>query len=113
MDSGYGGSSTVFGPSKDWNRRPPEDDYNPGHKQDDNSYGGDGYQPGGYGTRLSSPKTTTGVVVPNKSTIADEDIKIPYRREVRESSSTAADYRELMRVDGEDGEQESTEISVC
>jgi hypothetical protein len=35
-------------------------------------------------------------------------LEIPYGREVRESSSTAADGREPMRGDGEDGEQEFT-----
>jgi protein SPA2 len=150
MDSGYGGSSTGRRPSEDRNRRPPDDDYGPSRKQDDNPYSGDNYQPGGYNAvspRRKPPQdptsilrkpddrdrdmarrpsistsdsvsttnaqqtatATSGMIVPNKSTIAEEDIEIPYGREARDSSSTAADDRELMRGDGEDGEPESTD----
>lgn len=38
-----------------------------------------------------------GMIIPNKSTIAEEEIEVPYGREVRESGSTARD-RERERV---------------
>ncbi|KAG1742453.1 hypothetical protein EDB19DRAFT_1701134 [Suillus lakei] len=50
---------------------------------------------------------TSGMVIPNKSTIAEEDIEVPYGREMRESSGTAIDTREGVReFDTTDGEHE-------
>ncbi|KAG1871839.1 hypothetical protein DFJ58DRAFT_713783 [Suillus subalutaceus] len=50
---------------------------------------------------------TSGMVIPNKSTIAEEDIEVPYGREMRESSGTAIDTREGVReLDTTDGEHE-------
>lgn len=47
------------------------------------------------------------MVIPNKSTIAEEDIEVPYGREMRESSGTAIDTREgVGEVDTTDGEHE-------
>jgi len=47
------------------------------------------------------------MVIPNKSTIAEEEIEVPYGREMRESSGTAIDPREGVReVDTIDGEHE-------
>jgi hypothetical protein len=47
------------------------------------------------------------MVIPNKSTIAEEDIEVPYGREMRESSGTAIDTREGVReFDTTDGEHE-------
>jgi hypothetical protein len=37
---------------------------------------------------------TAGIIVPNKSTMAEEEIEIPYGREQRESASTAIDTAE-------------------
>ncbi|EPQ54975.1 hypothetical protein GLOTRDRAFT_76278 [Gloeophyllum trabeum ATCC 11539] len=44
-----------------------------------------------------SATATSGVVIPNKSTIAEEEIEVPYGREGRDSSSTAMDERERER----------------
>ena len=35
-----------------------------------------------------------GMIIPNKSTIAEEDIEVPYGRELRDSTGTAMDERE-------------------
>lgn len=35
-----------------------------------------------------------GMIIPNKSTIAEEDIEVPYGRELRDSTGTAVDDRE-------------------
>ena len=53
----------------------------------------------------NAQSATSGVIIPNKSTIAEEEIEVPYGRQIRDSSSTA------MMDDGDrdrntDGEQE-------
>ena len=55
----------------------------------------------------NAQSATSGVIIPNKSTIAEEEIEVPYGRQIRDSSSTA------MLDDGDrdrntDGEQESS-----
>ena len=56
----------------------------------------------------NAQSATSGVVIPNKSTIAEEEIEVPYGRQIRDSSSTA------MLDDGDrdhrhtDGELESS-----
>ena len=55
----------------------------------------------------NAQSATSGVVIPNKSTIAEEEIEVPYGRQIRDSTSTA------MLDDGDrdrntDGEQESS-----
>ena len=55
----------------------------------------------------NAQSATSGVIIPNKSTIAEEEIEVPYGRQIRDSSSTA------MMDDGDrdrntDGEQESS-----
>lgn len=58
-------------------------------------------------TNAQSATATSGMVIPNKSTIAEEDIEVPYGREMRESSGTAIDTREgVGEVDATDGEHE-------
>ncbi|KAG1818053.1 uncharacterized protein BJ212DRAFT_1479880 [Suillus subaureus] len=58
-------------------------------------------------TNAQSATATSGMVIPNKSTIAEEDIEVPYGREMRESSGTAIDTREGVReLDTTDGEHE-------
>ena len=37
----------------------------------------------------NAQSATSGVVIPNKSTIAEEEIEVPYGRQIRDSSSTA------------------------
>ncbi|KIJ15449.1 hypothetical protein PAXINDRAFT_168952 [Paxillus involutus ATCC 200175] len=45
-------------------------------------------------TNAQSATATSGMIIPNKSTIAEEDIEVPYgREEVRDSSGTAVDDR--------------------
>ncbi|TFK45585.1 hypothetical protein OE88DRAFT_1729622 [Heliocybe sulcata] len=106
MDSGYGGSTS--------GRRPSEDSYAPTARQSD-SYSSRrkpsqrrpsqdttaDYESGSYGRRPSGSASTTsdtnptsatatsGMIIPNKSTIAEEEIEVPYGRETRDSSSTA------------------------
>lgn len=55
----------------------------------------------------NAQSATSGVIIPNKSTIAEEEIEVPYGRQIRDSSSTA------MLDDGDrdrqtDGELESS-----
>jgi len=55
----------------------------------------------------NAQSATSGVIIPNKSTIAEEEIEVPYGRQIRDSSSTS------MLDDGDrdrntDGEQESS-----
>ncbi|KAG2131707.1 uncharacterized protein EDB93DRAFT_1311288 [Suillus bovinus] len=58
-------------------------------------------------TNAQSATATSGMVIPNKSTIAEEDIEVPYGREMRESSGTAVDTRDGVReFDTTDGEHE-------
>ncbi|THH29548.1 hypothetical protein EUX98_g4654 [Antrodiella citrinella] len=45
----------------------------------------------------NAQSATAGMIIPNKSTIAEEDIEVPYGREVRESTGTALDDRERGR----------------
>ena len=42
----------------------------------------------------NAQSATAGMIIPNKSTIAEEDIEVPYGREVRDSTGTAVDERE-------------------
>ena len=42
----------------------------------------------------NAQSATAGMIIPNKSTIAEEEIEVPYGREVRESTGTAMDERE-------------------
>lgn len=51
-------------------------------------------------TSASNAQSATagmGMIIPNKSTIAEEEIEVPYGREARDSSSTAIDDRERDR----------------
>jgi hypothetical protein len=43
------------------------------------------------------------MIIPNKSTIAEEEIEVPYGRDMRESGGTAVDDRERVDTDGEGG----------
>lgn len=57
----------------------------------------------------NAQSATSGVIIPNKSTIAEEEIEVPYGRQIRDSSSTA------MLDDGDrdrhtDGEQEFSPV---
>ncbi|CCM03578.1 uncharacterized protein FIBRA_05714 [Fibroporia radiculosa] len=83
-------------------RRPSQDTSLRRSEDREREYGGSGM-----GRRPSEAKSTTsestaasnaqsagmGMIIPNKSTIAEEEIEVPYGREVRDSASTAMDDR--------------------
>jgi hypothetical protein len=46
------------------------------------------------------------MIIPNKSTIAEEEIEVPYGRQVRDSGSTAMDDRERSQERDTDGEHD-------
>ncbi|KAL6304991.1 hypothetical protein BKA93DRAFT_731941 [Sparassis latifolia] len=64
-------------------------------------------------TSASNAQSATagmGMIIPNKSTIAEEMIEVPYGREVRDSSSTAIDDRDRDRDrSGERGRETDTD----
>ncbi|EMD33042.1 hypothetical protein CERSUDRAFT_126237 [Gelatoporia subvermispora B] len=65
-------------------------------------------------TAASAAQSATagmGMVIPNKSTIAEEDIEVPYGREVRESGSTAIDDRDRARGPGRETDTDDGELS--
>ncbi|EGO00874.1 hypothetical protein SERLA73DRAFT_87202 [Serpula lacrymans var. lacrymans S7.3] len=70
-------------------------------------------------TNAQSSTATTGMIIPNKSTIAEEDIEVPYGREIRDSAGTAVDERDKSQersreldMDGvTDGERENGEYA--
>ncbi|KAI0629097.1 hypothetical protein C8Q77DRAFT_1145039 [Trametes polyzona] len=115
-DSGYGGSTPGAGrrPSEDTGRRSADTTSSYRRKPSQDLYGGDRRKPsqdttngGGLGRRPSesvsihsestsasnaqSATAGMGMIIPNKSTIAEEDIEVPYGRDPRDSSSTAID----------------------
>lgn len=53
----------------------------------------------------NAQSATSGVIIPNKSTIAEEEIEVPYGRQIRDSSSTAMldDGDRDRNTDGESG----------
>lgn len=48
-------------------------------------------------TNAQSATAGMGMIIPNKSTIAEEEIEVPYGRELRDSTSTAVDERDRSR----------------
>ncbi|KAI0759954.1 hypothetical protein BD413DRAFT_594323 [Trametes elegans] len=112
-DSGYGGSTPggMRRPSEDNGRRSAESGYSR-RKPSQDMYGSDRRRPSqdttGLGRRPSesvsihSESTTAsnaqsatagmGMIIPNKSTIAEEEIEVPYGRDPRDSSSTAMEH---------------------
>lgn len=103
-DSGYAGSSPAPArrPSEDYNasnrRRPSQD--TTGRRSSEREYG---RRPSESASVHSDSTSTTnaqsatagmGMIIPNKSTIAEEDIEVPYGRELRDSTGTAVDDRE-------------------
>lgn len=71
-------------------------------------------------TNAQSATATSGMVIPNKSTIAEEDIEVPFGRELRDSSITTIDDRDRSQeggreVDGDvatDGENDSPMVGL-
>ncbi|KAH9846801.1 hypothetical protein C2E23DRAFT_851461 [Lenzites betulinus] len=116
-DSGYGGSTPGVGrrPSEDNGRRsadayggdtastysrrkPSQDMYGNDRRKPSQDTTGLGRRPSesvsihSESTSASNAQSATagmGMIIPNKSTIAEEDIEVPYGRDVRDSSSTA------------------------
>ncbi|THH02281.1 hypothetical protein EW026_g544 [Hermanssonia centrifuga] len=52
-----------------------------------------------------------GMIIPNKSTIAEEEIEVPYGRELRESTGTAVDERDRSRDRSRDGTDREGDVS--
>ncbi|KAI6131244.1 hypothetical protein EDD17DRAFT_639635 [Pisolithus thermaeus] len=69
-------------------------------------------------TNAQSATATSGMIIPNKSTIAEEDIEVPFGREIRDSSIATIDDRsqELGKeVDGDaatDGENDTSLLGL-
>lgn len=69
-------------------------------------------------TNAQSATATSGMIIPNKSTIAEEDIEVPFGREIRDSSIAMIDDRsqELGKdVDGDaatDGENDTSLLGL-
>lgn len=71
-------------------------------------------------TNAQSATATSGMVIPNKSTIAEEDIEVPFGREIRDSFITAIDDRDRSQeggreADGDlgtDGENDSPMVGL-
>ncbi|KAG6333822.1 hypothetical protein ID866_5270 [Astraeus odoratus] len=55
-------------------------------------------------TGAQSATATSGMIIPNKSTIAEEDIEVPFGREIRDSSGTAIDDRDRSQERGRNGD---------
>ncbi|KAJ3543974.1 hypothetical protein NM688_g5797 [Phlebia brevispora] len=117
-DSGYAGSSPapVRRPSEDYNvssrRRPSQD--TTGRRSSEREYGrrpsesASVHSDSTSTTNAQSATANMGMIIPNKSTIAEEEIEVPYARELRDSTGTAVDDREKSMdrsredTDGED-----------
>ncbi|KAF9648389.1 hypothetical protein BDM02DRAFT_3082236, partial [Thelephora ganbajun] len=122
LDNTITGRSETTSPSR---RKPSQDGFNLGRQRSLRSQDLTGrrfedrqereflvHRPGGSISESTTSNgnaqsATSGVIIPNKSTIAEEEIEVPYGRQTRDSSSTA------MLDDGDrdrhtDGEQESS-----
>ena len=94
-DSGYGGSTPGASAADNYSRRKPSQDMYAGSDRRRPS------QDTTLGRRPSESASVTsggdaqsatagmGMIIPNKSTIAEEEIEVPYGRDVRDSASTA------------------------
>ncbi|KAL4249268.1 hypothetical protein ABKN59_007261 [Abortiporus biennis] len=88
-------------------RRPSQDVYQDRRRpSQDYQGGGVGRRPSASASVTSDSTSTTnaqsatagmGMIIPNKSTIAEEEIQVPYGRDVRDSTGTAVDERERGR----------------
>lgn len=97
---GYDDESSRRRPSQDANSRWSED------REREREYGSLGRRQS-QTTSVHSDSTSTtnaqsatagmGMIIPNKSTIAEEEIEVPYARDVRDSTSTAVDERDRSR----------------
>lgn len=86
-------------------RRPSQD--TTGRRSQEREYGNLGRRPSQSVSVHSDSTSTTnaqsataGMIIPNKSTIAEEEIEVPYGREVRDSTGTAVDERDRSRDRG-------------
>jgi protein SPA2 len=50
----------------------------------------------------NAQSATAGMIIPNKSTIAEEEIEVPYGREIRDSTGTAVDERDRSKERGQE-----------
>ncbi|TFK62244.1 hypothetical protein BDN72DRAFT_848826 [Pluteus cervinus] len=62
-------------------------------------------------TAAQATTATSGMIIPNKSTIEEEYIEVPYGREVRDSSGTMMDEREGSRVPSRDNGRPSGNVT--
>ncbi|KAL4071264.1 hypothetical protein V8B97DRAFT_1962186 [Scleroderma yunnanense] len=58
-------------------------------------------------TNAQSATATSGMVIPNKSTIAEEDIEVPFGREIRDSSIMTIDDRDRSQERGRAGDADA------
>ena len=122
LDNTITGRSDTTSPSR---RKPSQDGYNPGRHRNLRSQDTTGrrsedrqdrefltHRPTGSISESTTSNgnaqsVTSGVIIPNKSTIAEEEIEVPYGRQMRDSSSTAM-LDEGDRDRNTDGEQETS-----
>ncbi|CAL1711181.1 unnamed protein product [Somion occarium] len=84
-------------------RRPSQDSNISGRRSTDRDYSNSAGRRPSESVSVTSDSTSTtnaqsatagmGMIIPNKSTIAEEEIEVPYGREVRDSTGTAVDER--------------------
>lgn len=121
---GYGGAAYAAGVGR---RRPSQDLYNGENRrrpsQDMTGRRSEEYGGALVGRRPSESVSTTsestsasnaqsagmGMIIPNKSTIAEEEIEVPHGREVRDSASTAMDDRTRERERERDSDSDVDE----
>ncbi|KAI0753047.1 hypothetical protein C8Q80DRAFT_1149566 [Daedaleopsis nitida] len=106
-DSGYGGSTPGASVGDGYPRRKPSQDIYMGSDRRRPSQDTLGRRPSQSASVTSggdaqSATAGMGMIIPNKSTIAEEDIEVPYGRDMRDSASTA---RHRPRV-GSDSDRE-------
>ena len=108
-------------------RKPSQDDFNLGQQRSTRSQSTAGrrsedrqdrefltHRPSGYvseSTTSNAQSATSAVVIPNKSTIAVEEIEVPHGRQIRDSSSTTV-MNDGDRDRNTDGEQELSPMVV-
>ncbi|THH15019.1 hypothetical protein EW146_g5389 [Bondarzewia mesenterica] len=97
----YGGVGVQEPPSdvSAFRRRPSEDVRDLGRRPSTSASATDSTST----TNAQSAMAKSQVIIPNKSTIAEEEIEVPYGRQARESGSTAAGEDDLDEAGLEDG----------
>lgn len=128
MDS-FSSSAVTLAPSVSSRRKPSQDIYSDRRRpsqdttvrrsEDNDSSVGAGIGRSISVTSSSTATTTTtgaqsatagmGMIIPNKSTIAEEEIEVPYGREVRDSTGTAVDDRDRRDRSNERSREDDTD----